>query len=89
MVVDLMAEVLMMEEDLIKEGNSVLEEHRDSKKAASRYWDFYIKSQLGQNSLYIFLTIFPAKFSETKNNGVKIALLLAIYLAVFAVCFET
>lgn len=47
MVVDLMAEVLMMEEGLIKGGNSVLEEHRDSKKAASRYWDFYIKSQLG------------------------------------------
>lgn len=47
MVVDLMAEVLMMEEDLIKEGNSVLEDCRDSKKAASRYWDFYIKSQLG------------------------------------------
>lgn len=47
MVVDLMVEVLMMEEDLIKGGNSVLEERRDSKKAASRYWDFYIKSQLG------------------------------------------
>ena len=37
----------MMEEGLIKGGNSVLEECRDSKKAASRYWDFYIKSQLG------------------------------------------
>ena len=47
MVVDLMAEVLMMEEDLIKGGHSVLEERRDSKKAASRYWDFCIKSQLG------------------------------------------
>ena len=65
MVVDLMVEVLMMEEGLIKGGNSVLEECRDSKKDASRYWDFYIKSQLGAKFMYIFLTIFPAKFSET------------------------